>query len=92
MRKPMSDLDRFLEEAIASGKIPGVSLVVLRAGTISAEHYFGVRGAHDRAGVDAATVVSNWLNPEIHRLTTNGPPGQVAELPSSARLSTNIHS
>jgi CubicO group peptidase (beta-lactamase class C family) len=56
MREPMTDLNRFLAAATASGKIPGVSLAVLRAGTRSAEHYFGVHGAHDRAGVDAATV------------------------------------
>ncbi|WP_414696979.1 serine hydrolase [Paraburkholderia sp.] len=52
----MTDLNRFLAEATASGKIPGVSLAALRAGTRSAEHYFGVRGAHDRAAADAATV------------------------------------
>jgi CubicO group peptidase (beta-lactamase class C family) len=56
MRESMTDLNRFLAETTASGKIPGVSLATLRAGTRSAEHYFGVRGAHDRAGVDAATV------------------------------------
>ncbi|WP_321897023.1 serine hydrolase domain-containing protein [Burkholderia cepacia] len=52
----MINLSRFLAEVTASGKIPGVSLAALRAGTRSAEHHFGVRGTHDRAGVDAATV------------------------------------
>lgn len=52
----MSDLNRFLAQTTASGKIPGLSLATLRAGTRSAEHYFGVRGAHDGAGVDAETV------------------------------------
>lgn len=52
----MTDLNRFLAETTASGKIPGVSLATLRAGMRSTECYFGVRGAHDLAGVDAATV------------------------------------
>ncbi|MGF6872727.1 serine hydrolase [Paraburkholderia sp. MM5477-R1] len=45
-----------VDKSSTSGKIHGVSLAALLAGTRSAEHYFGVRGAHDRAGVDAATV------------------------------------
>ncbi|PTB21945.1 hypothetical protein C9I57_04785 [Trinickia symbiotica] len=52
----MTDLERFLAETTAGGKISGVSLAALRAGTRSVEYYFGVRGAHDRASVDAATV------------------------------------
>jgi CubicO group peptidase (beta-lactamase class C family) len=56
IREQMIDLNRFLAETTASGTIPGVSLAALREGTRSVEHYFGVRGAHDRAEVDAATV------------------------------------
>ncbi len=52
----MTDLERFLAETTASGKIPGVSLAALRAGTRSVELYSGVRGVHDHAAVDAATV------------------------------------
>ncbi|QBR02121.1 serine hydrolase domain-containing protein [Paraburkholderia pallida] len=56
MRNPMTDLSRFLAATTASGKIPGVALATLRAGTKGMEHYSGIRGAHDRAVVDAATV------------------------------------
>ncbi|SMG54877.1 serine hydrolase domain-containing protein [Paraburkholderia susongensis] len=56
MPEPMIDLNRFLVETTASGKIPGVSFAALRVGTRIAEHYCGVRGVHDRSSVDAATV------------------------------------
>ncbi|WP_165848040.1 serine hydrolase [Paraburkholderia lacunae] len=56
MREPMTGLNQFLAEIAGSGQIAGVSLAMLRAGRKDAEHYFGIRGAHDRAVVDAATV------------------------------------
>jgi CubicO group peptidase (beta-lactamase class C family) len=52
----MTDLERFLAQTTASGKIPGVSLAVLRAGLPGAQYYCGIRGAHDHTAVDAATV------------------------------------
>ncbi|WP_081053344.1 serine hydrolase domain-containing protein [Burkholderia territorii] len=52
----MTDLDTFLSAATASGSIPGVSLATLRAGAKGSEYHFGVRGAHDRAIVNAYTV------------------------------------
>ena len=55
-REQMTDLDKFLAETTACGPIPGVSLATLRAGTRGTEHYFGIRGSHDRSAVDAQTV------------------------------------
>jgi len=52
----MNSLEQVLFEATTSGPIPGVSLATLHAGARSAEHYFGIRGAHDRSAVDAETV------------------------------------
>jgi CubicO group peptidase (beta-lactamase class C family) len=52
----MTDLGKCLAETTASGPIPGVSLATLRGGARGPEYYFGVRGAHDRSGVDARTV------------------------------------
>jgi CubicO group peptidase (beta-lactamase class C family) len=52
----MTGLEQFLAETMAHGPIPGVSLATLRAGAKGAEHYVGIRGAHDRSAVDAHTV------------------------------------
>ncbi|WP_133646046.1 serine hydrolase domain-containing protein [Paraburkholderia flava] len=52
----MTDLEALLDNLTATGAIPGISLATLRAGEPATEHYFGIRGTHDRSPVDAQTV------------------------------------
>jgi len=52
----MAAWKELLENVTATGTIPGLSLAILRAGALTTEHCFGIRGSHDRSPVDARTV------------------------------------
>jgi CubicO group peptidase (beta-lactamase class C family) len=50
------NMQAVLNEVSAAGTIPGLQLATLRAGRPQRAEWYGIRGAHDRAPVDAQTV------------------------------------